>query len=140
MVSFKELREYRIINGDCNATRNGSNPKVGRWVKNQKFLHGKGKLPKERVILLDSIGLQWSKNTEMPSWESKFDELVKYQKHMGHCNIVVNPKAPSDLAKWVSAQRSEYKYFRSGRGSLLTLEQIGQLKGIGFKWKGTELT
>lgn len=139
MMAFQELRAYRIIHGNCNATRNGPNPKVGYWVKNQKFLHGKGKLTKERVMMLESIRFQWKKSSEPPSWESKYEELAQYHKHMGHCNIPVNPKAPSDMAKWVTAQRVEYKHFVKGRGSLLTSEQIGQLKKLGFKWKGPKL-
>ena len=87
---------------------------------------------------MDSIGFHWGKNYPVPpSWDEQFVELEKYQKAMGNCNIRIDPNHPSPLAKWVSAQRYEYKLFRKGVPSLLNLEQIGQLKAIGFKWKSS---
>jgi hypothetical protein len=141
MIAFQEFREYRSKNGNCNATRNGSNPKVGRWIKNQKFFYGKGKLSKGRVTLLESVdGFHWGKGHPEPkSWESMLEELQKYQKAMGHCNVPMNPTSPTALAKWVSAQRVEYKHFKKGRMSCLTSEQIAQLREMGFQWNGPKL-
>ena len=143
-IKFKELREYRIINENCNVPQKGSHQKLGEWVKNQRQAYGRVKLGKkgnkitqERINMLDGLGMIWGKAYPAPaSWEESFEELQKYQKAMGHCNIHISPTDPSPLAKFVSVQRSEYKRFKKGRDSLLTLEQIGQLKEIGFKWKG----
>jgi chromosome segregation ATPase len=142
-IRYKELREYRIKNGNCNVARK-ANPKLGIWVKNQRALY-KGKkngekLSPEKISKLERIGFQWGKDSPQPvEWETQFEELEKFQMAMGHCNVPINPNSPSALAKWVSAQRSEYKRFQKGKGSLLTLGQIKQLKDIGFKWKSPKL-
>jgi len=146
-AKYLELREYRIMNGDCNVPRNGSNPKLGVWVGNQRLHYNnlknnknRNKISEERIAILEGLGFSWGKKYPSPaSWEERFQELKKYQKAMGNCNIQMNPTNPSPLAKWVSAQRSEYKRFRKGCDSLLTLEQIGQLKEIQFKWNGPRL-
>jgi Helicase associated domain len=143
-LSYQQLREYRIINGNCNVAK-ATNPKLCKWIDNQKFAYTnvksakKGnKISPEKILKLEGIGFSWGKkHPEPPSWESQFEELQKYQKTMRTCNITIHPTNPSPLAKWVMIQRSEYKRFKKGTGSLLTLEQIGQLKEIGFKWKAT---
>ena len=135
-----------MINGDCKVPR--SVPKLGIWVNNQKLAFsslkkGKGgpKITPERIHKLDSIGMFWGSAYPAPKpWEEHFDELKKYQNAVGHCNIQMSTTNPSSLAKWVSTQRSEYRRFKKGRDTLITLDQIGQLNEIGFKWKGPRLS
>jgi hypothetical protein len=31
-IKFKELRQHRMIHGDCKVPEKGSNPKLGQWV------------------------------------------------------------------------------------------------------------
>lgn len=146
-LKYKELREYRMIHGDCKVSEKGKYPQLGQWVTNQKRKYGntktgkKGtKLAQEKIDKLDRLGMFWGKAfPEVTSWESRFEELAKYQKAMGHCNIHISSTDPSALAKWVSYQRSEYQRFKKGRDSLLTLDQIEKLKDLGFKWKGPRL-
>jgi Helicase associated domain len=137
---YLELRYYRISNGHSNPPRSDRN--LGIWINNQRsayrnLLHGKKPaLSKKRAAMLEGLGFSWGKNSEAPvSWEARFAELEKFKTTFGHCRIHVHPTNPSALAKWAAAQRQEYKRFRNGKDSLLCLEQIGQLKGIGFKWK-----
>lgn len=145
-MRFKELREHRIVNGNCKVPKT-TNQKLHKWVQNQRQSYAavkegkKGqKLPMERIIKLESIGFVWgNKYPAPPTWDEQFEELKKFQKAMGHCNIMVNPTSPSPLAKWVSAQRYEYKRLHKGKDSLLSLDQITQLREINFKWKGTKL-
>ena len=144
---FKELREYRKINGHCKVPQKGSNPKLGKWVANQKQAYKnvktgkKGlKIPQERINKLDGIDFYWGKAFAPPaSWNEQFEELEKFKKIMGHCNITINPTNPSPIAKWVSIQRNEYKRLNKGRDSLLSFDQIEKLNGIGFNWKGSRL-
>jgi hypothetical protein len=144
-IKFSLMREFRIINGHCNVPSMAGN--LYQWVNNQRrayknVKHGKIglKITPERIAMLDGLGFNWGKNfPSQPSWEENFAELQKYRKAMGHCNIRMDPKNPNDLAKWVSAQRVEYKHFRNNRASLLTLEQIGQLKEVGFQFQGPRL-
>ena len=55
---------------------------------------------------------------------------------MGNCNVPFNADHPTPLAKWTAYQRAEYKRWKKGRDTLLTLDQIGRLNDIGFNWKG----
>ena len=142
-IKFRQLREYRIINGHCRVPQKGSNPQLGNWLLRQKKGYGNvdgKKISQERINKLDGLGIVWGKAYPAPvSWEKRFEELQKYQKAMGSCNVHVSSTDPSSLAKWVSTQRSEFKRFKKGRDSLLTMEQIEQLKAIGFNWKGPRL-
>jgi Helicase associated domain len=143
-LTFKELRQYRIVNGTCNLTKTAlANQKLSKWILNQRFYYANTKngkqgqkITQERIRKLDSIGFSWGKKYPDPvSWNEMFEALQKFQKAMGHCRITVHPNNPTPLASWVTAQRVEYKRYRKGRDSLLTLEQIGQLREIGFQWK-----
>jgi hypothetical protein len=142
-AKFLELRAHRIIHGDCKVPMKGAQSKLGKWVANQKLAYSnikhnkKGKrISPERIIKMDGIGMCWGKAFPPPAtWESRFAELEAFQKAMKHCNIPVCSTNPSELAKWVSVQRYEYKRFHKGRDSLLSLEQMGKLNDIGFSWK-----
>jgi Helicase associated domain len=134
-----QLREFRIMNGHCNVNRK-DNPALGIWVKNQRANYRKGKISQDRIMLLESLGFSWGENSQQQqpmTFDEGLQELQKYKKAMGHCNIHVDSKSPSRLARWVMAQRNEYKRFRKNKNSLLTLDQVGQLKEVGFKWKSS---
>lgn len=139
-IKYKELREHRIIHGNCVVSQKGANPQLGNWILNQKKMQKNGKLKQERFLQLDSLGLSWGRNCTSPvSWDTHFEDLAKFAKAMGHCNVTVNANSPSALGKWVSLQRVEYRRFGKGRDSLLTLDQIRKLNAIGFNWKGPRL-
>ena len=142
MIKLHELREYLIMNGHCDVPRNyPTNQKLSNWVKWQRQEYGKKKLPQEKIQKLESIGFTWGKKfSSPPSWEEQLEELKKYYKAMKHCNVPINQNNPSPLAKWISNQRFEYKfYFKKGKDSILNLDQIEQLNDIGFNWKGPRL-
>ena len=147
-IRFQELREYRMMNDDCKVPQNfKENPKLGIWVKEQRKRYnnvqtGKGnkRIAPERIAKLDRIGFNWGKKyPPPPSWDEMFEQLHKFWQKKGHCKVPFNEKNPSAIAKWMACQRTEYKRFRKGRDSLLTNDQIGQLKEIGFDWKGAKL-
>lgn len=140
VAKYLQLREFRMLQGHCNAP--SSERILSIWMKNQRQLYanvkkGSGaKISPERIRMLDSLSFNWGTKFPAPlTWDARFSELEKFKNTMGHLNIQVSPTSPSSLAKWVTAQRTEYKRFRKGRDSLLNLEQIGRLNGIGFKWK-----
>ena len=143
-IMFRQLRDYRITNGNCKVPlKYKENPKLGSWVNNQKTKYKNtrknksgSKLKPDQITKLESIGMDWGKNGPAPvSWEERFNELVKYKTVRGNCNVRYNETSPTPLAMWVVAQRMEYKRFKKGLDSLLTLDQIKQLNGIGMKWK-----
>jgi len=138
VIKFNELRAYRITHGDSKVSKMkaSAHEKLGRWVDGQRTARRKGKLSQERINLLDSVDMFWGNAYQaLLSWEEQFEELKKHQAVFGNCNIHVDATNPSSLAQWVARQRMEYKRFKKGQQSFLTLEQIGQLKNLGFKWK-----
>lgn len=137
---FRQLREYKIMHGDCRVPRNFSaNRKLAMWVKNNRKLKVTNSKP-ERIIKLDSIGFYWGIKFPPPvSWDEMFEQLNAYKERMGNCNVPHNFDCPTALAKWAAYQRSEYKRFKTGRDSLLTLDKIGKLKELGINWKGPRL-
>ena len=143
---FVQLRQFRMVNGHCNVPSSAGN--FYQWVNNQRRAYnnvkqGKSglKISPERIVMLEGLGFNWGKKYPAPpSWDESLEELKKFRKAMNHCNIHMDPKSPSALAKWVSTQRSEYKRFDKGCDSLLSLEQIGKLNEIEFNWKGPRLS
>ena len=141
---FKELREYRAVHGSFKVDKN-ANKKLCKWVAYQRFTYmnlkvgkNKQKISPDRVDKLESIGFTWGgKYPTPPTWEERYQELLKHKKTMGHCKVRINPSNPSPLAKWIMAQRIEYKRMNNGKDSLITPEQIQQLREIGFKWKSS---
>lgn len=64
---FEELKMYKKKNGHCLVpARYGANPKLGRWVNNQRVRYhsnksgNRGELLNERVKKLESIGFSWN--------------------------------------------------------------------------------
>jgi hypothetical protein len=141
-IKYKQLRQYRMVKGDCRVPAGyKQNPQLGTWVGNQRTHYGyvqtgkKGqKISQERIEKLDSIGFFWGKKystgTER-SFKEYISELQKYKDTMGNFNVHPN----HELGKWISRLRAEYKMFKKGQPTLITLDQIQELKEIGFRWK-----
>ena len=142
---FNELREFRLVNGTFNVPMQ-SNPQLKKWVEFQRFKYmnlknnkKRTKLKQDQVYKLESIGLSWGSKYPTPvSWEDRFEELKKYRATLRR-DPPVDVNNPSSFGIWVSAQRNEYRRFKKGRDSFLSLEQIGKLKDIGFSFKGPRL-
>jgi len=145
-TKFLLLRAYRIREGHCRVPY--SNATLGNWVNDQKRFYknvktGKkgGRISKERIDMLDAIGFSWGKSFPDPiSWETGLAELTKCHAAMGNCNVPISQSNPSQIGKWVSAQRTEYRRLKKGKDSLLTLDQVAKLNEIGFNWKGPRLS
>ena len=52
---------------------------------------------------------------------------------MGNCSVHSN----HPLGKWAAFVRAEYRLFKKGEPSLIGLDEIAQLKSVGFRWKAT---
>lgn len=66
------------------------------------------------------------------TWDERFEELKFYKGKYGHCNV---PQLyESGLGTWVSAQRSQYKRFKSGKTSSMTKKRQQDLEELGFAW------
>ena len=103
-----------------------SNYPLGAWAANQrhyyniesKYLDNKGK---QR---LEDLGFIWSR------WEFKFNELLKYKKLYGNCNVPDKhiTEFEVDLGAWVIRQRAKFK------NGTLEREKIKKLNEVSFVW------
>ncbi|MCX6131327.1 MAG: helicase associated domain-containing protein, partial [Proteobacteria bacterium] len=68
-VAFDNLLEYYKAHGNCSVPNTWSeNPKLGRWVRYQRYLKKQNKLHPKRQEKLDEIGFNWN-----------FDKKDKYK-------------------------------------------------------------
>jgi hypothetical protein len=143
-VRFQQLLEFKTQFGHCLVSqRYSANPKLGKWVSNQRCnykLYQDGKpspMSEERIQEFDSIGFDWgpSKNNwASPVWRVRFQQLLEFKAKFGHCNVPSKYSANTKLGKWVSTQHSNYRFHQKGKRSLMTAAHIRALDGIGFDW------
>jgi hypothetical protein len=122
-VRFQQLCEFKAQFGDCLVPRKYSaNPKLGRWVKNQRYryrLHQEGKpsscMTPERIPALESVGaLQaWPRETwdsiqgTWTSHQSSHQQEQQYQGIVHESDSGLGLVANSKLKDFVSAQDVE---------------------------------
>ncbi|CAB9526237.1 helicase [Seminavis robusta] len=122
------MLEYKEIHGTVNIpTQSKEYPKLALWIKNMR--HYNGRLAREQVAQLDSIGLLWTdakmdKHERM--WLVTFEELKEYKATHGHCRV---PIKDGCLGTWVKTQRRQYT---TGK---LRRDRQEMLESIGFEWR-----
>jgi len=117
----KEIAEFLRDTKPIQSLENG-----WRWVDTQRQAYKKGKLSEERINLLNGIGFEWERRV---GWDKRFEQLKRYKKDHGDCNVPRKYKANPQLGEWVHEQRKLYK---NGK---LPKERIESLQGIGFSWE-----
>jgi len=151
---FKQLKEYKDTNGNCNvSTYDENNKELAYWVTTQRRFYKKNKLLPERIKLLNEIEFVWelrqlgkklspkqkerlegigfeAECRKQVGWDERFEQLKGYKKDHGDCNVPQKYNANPKLGKWVDRQRQAYK-----KGKL-SKEHIESLQGIGFSWAG----
>jgi hypothetical protein len=137
---LSELADYRKVHGNCNVPKNyGENAKLGRWVAKQRrayslYLRGDtSPITLPRIQALASLGFEWYRGATC-SWEARLSELANYRKVHGHCNVPKNYNENSQLGRWVTRQRSQYRLHQEGKTSSMTLFRIDALESLGFEW------
>jgi len=73
----------------------------------------------------ESLGAQWNE---------QYNELVKFQRENGHCNVPSKFTRNIRLAQWVKRQRYQYKTKMEGKLSPLSDERQAALNDLGFIW------
>eukprot|EP00980_Cylindrotheca_fusiformis_P013546 scaffold3451_cov109-Cylindrotheca_fusiformis.AAC.2 len=130
---FRKLSYFKEKSGHCCVPISFEDQLLARWVKRQRYQfkkHQEGKPSHtnlQRIQMLNSIGFIWDKHSA--AWQEKFNELVAFQEGRGHCNVDNH-----QLSNWAKCQRRQYKLFRLGRPSSMTMERIKALNSIGFAW------
>jgi hypothetical protein len=94
----------------------------------------------ERIALLEQAGFQWevaatttnSTNRREP-WNVRYEELRRFQRLTGHCNVPYRYAENKTLGSWVHDQRTRYR--SADDKKRLSPEQIEKLESLGFQWK-----
>ena len=131
-ANFDLLKKYTLTHSICNL-KQSENKKLYDWIYHQrrgfKNLRGKKYTTRmqNRYNLLKSIGFEFNPGEgrqEEFNWKNKFDQLKRYKKIHGHCNV----KSGQDhsLYSWVNDQCRKFK------GDGLTRERLDLLKSVGF--------
>lgn len=137
---FQNLLKFKARFGHCCVPITFAEDQVlARWVKRQRYQYKRSEkckisctLTSGRIHILDSIGFVWKAHAA--SWEERFNELLKFKETYGHCNILSYDQNNVQLSTWAKCQRRQYKLFRSGRPSNMTVERIKVLQSVGFVW------
>ena len=96
---------------------------LGGWISTQRKTYKTGKISKERIQLLESVGFYW--DLYQQEWEEMYQDLLQYKKENGDTNV---PQRQSKLGRWVSTQR------RLNNKNQLQIERKQLLDSIGFAW------
>ena len=130
MDRFKELKTYKKAHGHCNVPQRYSGG-LGYWVHRQRRNYNKTeRLDNDQISRLESIGFVWNVTLleYQQRWMARFEELKKYKKAHGHCNVP--QRYSGGLGGWVNNQRIKYRV--AGK---LDNDQISRLESSGFEWK-----
>ncbi len=113
---------------------------LGRWLKHQRNLYTNNKLSKDKIEMLESIGIIWTKLKKGPKtvnkiykeWFKYYEVVLKYYQEYGYINASENFKITIDeetleVATWLKVQM--FNYLRNN----LRQEQIRLLKEIEFE-------
>eukprot|EP00531_Pseudo-nitzschia_arenysensis_P000520 CAMPEP_0116144978 /NCGR_PEP_ID=MMETSP0329-20121206/16322_1 /TAXON_ID=697910 /ORGANISM="Pseudo-nitzschia arenysensis, Strain B593" /LENGTH=1028 /DNA_ID=CAMNT_0003640501 /DNA_START=11 /DNA_END=3094 /DNA_ORIENTATION=- len=130
---FNELRQFIAIFGDANVPQQfPENHSLGIWVNKMRMERKKWDTGSERtslterkIELLESIEFIWAQNHKGEiGWERRFQEIRKFKRKHGHCNVPTKSAENRALGRWVSTQRTMYKNYMKGFvGKSLTREE-----------------
>ena len=142
LTGYEHAKEYfeKFGNLDVQAdfvTEDGF--KLGSWISNNRTWYKNNShsetLNKERIAMLEKIGMIWDKNNVL--WERNFAEAEKYFKTHGNLNVPAEYVSESGikLGAWIKKLR-KIEQGDTGMGTPLTAEQKMRLDKIGMAWNG----
>ena len=110
---------------------------LGTWISRQRKIYKNGKLSKEKIELLEKIGMRFENKINKIDWEKYYKLAKAYFEKNNNLEAPVSFKTLDGinydesgyfLGIWIANQRQEFK-----RGKL-SKEQIEQLKKIGMRF------
>lgn len=81
----------------------------------------------------DSGGLSF-RAYQAENWTEKFEELIEFRQHYGHCLVPNCFPENAALAQWVKRQRYQYKLKVENKRSAMSEERVHALEEFGFIW------
>lgn len=95
---------------------------LGKWVSHKREKYGKGKLPKDEVLVFENSFPDWSWNPIQEDWEKNFQAFLKYVEKNGHARVPYDAIEDSQkIGIWLSNVKSRYK---SGKVSKENIERL----------------
>jgi hypothetical protein len=82
---------------------------------------------------LESLGFEWKRSGTV--WEIRLSELADFRKIHGHCNVPSGYSKNALLGRWVTSQKTLYRFHLEGKTSSMTLSRIKGLGSLGFEWR-----
>ena len=125
--NFNVLKEYiERYNNMPKYTEEYNDNSIGRWLSKQKALHRNGKLSKERIEKLESIGVfNTIQKVEKRTWDETFNLLKNFIKDY-HRFPKYNEKYNNyNIGGWIVKQKSLYKQGKLSKERKQKLESIG---------------
>ena len=101
-----------------------------RWTCAQRRLHQDGKLDPEKVVLLDSIGMDWNPMpAKQAAWLAILADVTAHREEHGHLTFSRNDPEQRRLGTWVDHQRAQH-----AKGELKP-DRVALLNSIGMDWR-----
>ena len=122
---------FKTLNG-IDEYENGYN--LGYWLGYQRQMYKKGKLPKERIELLEKIGMHFETRDNDEVWNQMYMLAELYFKEYGNLDIPSKFKTLNgtdedengyNLGGWLVSQRQMYKKSKLSKEREELLEKIG---------------
>ena len=128
---FEKSGHYEVPNSGH--TYFGEN-NLRSWISAQRSNYRTGKLSSERAALLESLP-SWVWDPNETSWNDSFEELKEIALRTGSAVVpdVHTSRSISDLQRWTTKQRTQYKTGKMNRERIEKLESLP-----GWEWKPHE--
>lgn len=138
---YYEEHDNLLIPANYDIYINNVKVQLGGFIRRQRVLRDKGKLSKEKIDLLDKIGMVWKvqKNIDVikDCWMEKYLLAKKYYEK--HGNLLIPAKYAEYynskecfLGWWIREQRKNYE------DAILSTDKINLLNEIEMVWKVRE--
>jgi hypothetical protein len=117
--NLMELMLFRQRTGTCEVPT--SQPRLLRWVSQQRTFCAKDKISSERLRMLEGVGLEVDIHSSW--WERNLVAMMAFRMHHGHLNVPTS-REHFNLVQWLHRQRSR---FRRGELKKWRYEKLTQL-------------
>ena len=124
-------KNFKTIDG-INYDENGYN--LERWIYTQRKVYRNGKLGKEKIELLDKIGMRFENKKNIIGWEEYYKLAKVYFEKNNSLEVSARFKTLDginydengySLGMWIYTQRKVYRNGKLGKEKIELLEKIG---------------
>ncbi len=110
MIQYENARQYAEAYGHLQipvAYQAPDGSALGKWLARQRTARRMGELSRERIRLLDEIGMAWGEDP----WQYRYELAWNYKKLHGTTQIPAQYKTPDGiwLGKWMYLQKKAMK-------------------------------